>query len=309
MSAKANYTLVGLFVVIFVFIAVLLFFWLHYKGGRTSYNTYVMYVHDDVTGLSVQSPVRYTGVPVGFVETVTLDDHNPQLVKIILKIKSGTPVLTTTVATLSVQGITGSAYVALSANSDNAPLLKAKSGQTYPVIQSRPSLLNKLTTALPEVADNLQELSGRINKLLDTSNVSALSEMIQNLKNFSASLSQSSPDLSNIVDSVNVAMKNAAKSSEDLPKLVQQSNKAMSDLTKTINQINKTTHTFNDALDSADVLITNTTQQLLPSASSLVAQLNQLTIGLQKFTSELSRNPSILIRGKQPAIPGPGESR
>ena len=163
MSSKVNYTLVGLFVVIFAAIAVLLFFWLHYKGGRTVYNTYLMYVHDDVTGLSVQSPVRYTGVPVGYVNSVTLDSHNPQLVRILLKIKNGSPILTSTVATLSIQGITGAAYVALEATTDDAPLLKAKPGQAYPVIRSQPSLLNTITNALPEVADNLQTLSSRIN--------------------------------------------------------------------------------------------------------------------------------------------------
>ena len=105
MSSKVNYTLVGLFVVIFAAISVLLFFWMHYKGGRTVYHTYVMYVHDDVTGLSVQSPVRYTGVPVGYVDSVTLDSNNPQLVRIRLKIKQGAPILTSTIATLSVQGI------------------------------------------------------------------------------------------------------------------------------------------------------------------------------------------------------------
>ena len=189
MSSKVNYTLVGFFVVIFAAVSILLFFWMHYKGGRTVYHTYVMYVHDDVTGLSVQSPVRYTGVPVGYVENVTLDANNPQLVRIRLKIKEGAPILTSTVATLSVQGITGAAYVALEATTDDAPILKAKPGQAYPVIRSRPSLLNTITNALPEVAENLQDLSSRISDVLDAKNLDALSDIMQNFKRFSQSLS------------------------------------------------------------------------------------------------------------------------
>ncbi|MBV53678.1 MAG: hypothetical protein CL816_06410 [Coxiellaceae bacterium] len=309
MSSKVNYTLVGLFVVIFAFISLFLFFWLHYKGGRTVYNTYVMYVHDDVTGLSVQSPVRYTGVPVGYVENINLDSRNPQLVRIMLKIKAGAPILTSTVATLSVQGITGSAYVALEATSDNAPLLKPKAGQAYPVIQTRPSLLNKLTNALPDVADNLQILTARINDALNQQNLDALSKIMSDIQHFTSSLSASSPDFSKIVDSVNETMRNAAQGSRQLPDLINKTNKAMSDINDTVNEIDKATRSFKEVLGSTSILLSNTTQQLLPTTYSLVQRFNTLSVSLQNFTNELSRNPSMLIRGRIAAQPGPGESK
>ena len=309
MSSKVNYTLVGFFVVIFAAISILLFFWMHYKGGRTVYDTYVMYVHDDVTGLSVQSPVRYTGVPVGYVDSVSLDPNNPQLVRIRLKIKQGAPILTSTIATLSVQGITGAAYVALEATTDDAPILEAKPGQAYPVISSRPSLLNTITNALPEVAENLQDLSGRISNVLDAKNLDALSDIMQNFKRFSESLSEASPDWSKIMNSVNITMKNAAVSSQQLPELINQTNKAMADINKTVNSINSATHGLDKLLGSTNVLVANTTQQLLPSTSSLVNRLNHLSLSLQSLTNELARNPSVLIRGRQPAQPGPGEAR
>ena len=309
MSEKVNYTLVGLFVVIFMFVSVLLFFWMHYKSGRTVYDTYVLYIHDDVTGLAVQSPVRYTGVPVGYVQSIELDKNNPQLVKIFLQIKQDAPILTSTVATLSVQGITGSAYVALDAKTDNAPKLKTKPGEQYPIIQSKPSLLNKITNALPEVADNVQTLTQSINEVLSKSNQAALSQILVNVENFTSTLSSTSPDINKILNSLNTTMANAEKSSKQLPELINKTTQTMKDINQTVNEIQKASVSFKNVLGSAQLLISNTTQQLLPTTSTLVVRLNSLSLSLQQFANELNRNPSVLIRGRQQSLPGPGETR
>src|SRR5438874_2702089 len=98
---------VGLFVVVLTIALVIIFLWLNAIGTQKSYKTYLIYVKEDVTGLTLQSPVRYNGVPVGYVSGIELDPRNPQLVKISVKIEVGTPITTSTVATIQLQGITG----------------------------------------------------------------------------------------------------------------------------------------------------------------------------------------------------------
>ena len=155
MDTKVNYTVVGIFVVVLTVAFVVMFSWLSTTRHDQVYHTYLTYVHEDVTGLSVQTPVRYNGVKVGYVSSVELDPHNPQLVKLTLKVEEGTPITTSTVATLLPMGITGVIYVGLKALTPRAPLLGAKSGQKYPIIPAQPSLFMQLGKVLPELTNKI----------------------------------------------------------------------------------------------------------------------------------------------------------
>jgi len=309
MSNKVNYMVIGIYVILFFCASIFILFWLYYKEGHVVYKPYMLYVHDDVTGLSSQSSVKYTGVQVGYVDSIKLDDKNPQLVQIVLQIKAGTPVLTSTFATLNVQGITGSAYVSLSAGSSDAPLLQLQDGQIYPVIKSKTSLLNQVTNALPEIADNIQTITKRINTMLSADNVDTVSKILDNVEQFTGTLSSTSPDLNKIMKSLNVTMKNAEESSNKLPDLLEQTNHTMTTIKRTVDEMQKTTKDFSRVLLSAETLITNTTQQLLPSTNTFILRLSKLSSSLDKLSTEVSHNPSILVRGKAPAKLGPGESR
>ena len=309
MSKVVNHTIIGFYVVVFFCLSIFIFFWLYYKQGHVVYEPYMLYVHDDVTGLAIQSPVRYTGVQVGFVKNIELDKNNPQLVKILLDIKAGTPILTSTVATLSVQGITGSAYVSLVASTSNAPLLTAQEGESYPIIHSKPSFLNQITNSLPEIAGNIQTLTQRINDTLSIDNLTMITHILKNIDAFTGTLSSTSPELTQIMTSLNKTMKNAEVSSQTLPELLKQTNQTMATIDSTVKDIQKTSDHFDTVLKSAEVLVTNTTQQLLPSTNTFMVRLSRLSSTLQQLSNEISRNPSVLIRGKEPAIPGPGEKQ
>lgn len=309
MSKAVNYTVVGFYVVLFFCLSVFIFFWLYYKQGHVVYEPYMLYVHDDVTGLNIQSSVRYTGVQVGFVKNIQLDENNPQLVKILLDIKAGTPILTSTVATLSVQGITGSAYVSLEASTSNAPLLTVHDGDDYPIIHSKPSFLNQITNSLPEIASNIQTLTQRINDTLSVKNLATVTHILENVDAFTGTLSSTSPELTQIMTSLNNTLKNAEISSQSLPTLLKQTNQTMATINDTVKDIQKTSNHFDQVLKSAEILVTNTTQQLLPSTNTFMVRLSRLSGTLQQLSNEISRNPSVLIRGKEPATPGPGEQR
>jgi len=155
---KVNYTVVGIFVVILGLFFVLASFWLSTIKHDKVYHDYLIYVHDDVTGLSVHSPVRYNGVKVGFVDIIELDPKNPQLVRLLVQIEAGTPVTKSTVATLMPLGITGLIYVGLKAETELSPILVAKAGEKLPIIPSKPSLLMQLGEVLPEVTKNIKSI-------------------------------------------------------------------------------------------------------------------------------------------------------
>src|SRR4051812_25612440 len=124
METKVNYTVVGLFVIVLGTVFIILFFWLSTFRQEKVYHTYMVYTQEDVTGLNIDSPVRYNGVPVGLVRSIQLDPRNLRLVRIELEIKDGTPIPPSTFATRQLQGIRGLLYLGLKTKKTNAPPLK-----------------------------------------------------------------------------------------------------------------------------------------------------------------------------------------
>ena len=139
MEAKTNYTIVG--VVILILTAGLLStaLWLSVGFNQKSYSLYTVYLHEAASGLSQDAPVKYNGVQVGFVKRIQLNKNDPRQVEIILSIEKGTPITTSTFATLISQGITGVTFVGLSAVSPDLTPLERMPGEPFLLFQ--PSLL------------------------------------------------------------------------------------------------------------------------------------------------------------------------
>ena len=162
MESKVNYTVVGIFVVVLSVCLIAGIMWLTTFGQAKLYRTYWVYVQEDVTGLSTESPVRFNGVKVGYVESIHLDSHNSKLVTLVLRIQPDVNITTSTYAILNAQGITGVVNVNLKAGTEKAPPLLPAKGDPYPVIPSRPSFLMQLSTVLPEVTKDIQKLSANV---------------------------------------------------------------------------------------------------------------------------------------------------
>ncbi len=309
MDSKLNYTIVGIFVVALSVVFIVLFFWLSGMHHDKIYNIYLTYVHEDVTGLSTRSPVRFNGVQVGYVSTIELDPNNSQLVKITLKIEQGTPVTTSTVVNLLPMGVTGIIYVGLKAQTPNAPLLTAKSGKKYPVIPFRPSFLMQLSTVLPRLTDNLREISQDISKVFDKKNRKAISISLQNIATVTKNLSNSSQKLDTITDSLEEILKNTSIASKQFPEAINELQKTMKSIQQTSVQIKTAGRSANILINQGRVMLGNFNDQLLPVTQQILVKLNSVMLNFSNVTQEIQRNPSMLIRGKQPSLPGPGESQ
>lgn len=307
MDTKVNYTVVGIFVILLGAIAVVLFLWLSAFRHRQAYDTYLVYMHEEVSGISVQSPVRYNGVRVGYVEKIELNSADPQQVILRLKVKHETPVTTSTIATLRSEGIMGTDYIALKALTSTAPPLTAKPGEEYPVIPSEPSLLMKLSTALQEVTKTIKELSDSVSKVFDEKNRKAISASLSNIQKVTKALADNSKNINATMSSMKKLMNNSAKASEQLPSVMTQLKDTLADIKVTAQQFNQTGRSVDLTSKDVHTAVQNLSTQMLPSVQQLLDKLNAMAGHLQQLSSDLQRNPSILIRGKYPPPPGPGE--
>lgn len=181
MDPKVNYFIVGLFVVILSVSAVLFSLWMIFGFNQQSYREYLIYVSESVSGLNVEAPVKFNGVSVGTVKSIYLTPHNPQQVTVDISVQTGTPITVDTRATMMSQGITGLTFINLKGGSATSPLLKAKPGQTYPVIQSAPSLLVRVDTTLNNLTASLTRLDEGLSRILSVKNQENITTIIQSL--------------------------------------------------------------------------------------------------------------------------------
>ncbi|MCK9200255.1 MAG: MlaD family protein [Gallionella sp.] len=278
MESKVNLAVVGLFVLILGGLLIGGVLWL--SGGKSygkTYDTYLVYMSESVSGLSLDAPVRYRGVQVGGVRSIELAPGNVELVQLTLDIERGTPVKQDTVAVLQVQGLTGIAHVNLSGGSRNSPPLQAGPDDDYPVIATGPSLMLRLDTAVTALLTNLNRSSENINTLLDQENRAALRRTLLNLEKLSGALSDA-----------------------ELPQLLKRLQRSADAFDR---MAAETTRAGASTADAADSMRAET----LPEARQAIAEVRELTASLRRFSEALERNPGMLLQGRENAKPGPGE--
>lgn len=181
MDTNVNYTMVGLFVISLIAAIVLGIIWLSAGLSLEGNATYLVYMQESVSGLSVDSPIEYNGVTVGTVKSIQLNKQNPHLVEVFLNIKSDTPITVETVATLNTRGLTGITYMALKDKGTDATPLRAGAGQPYPVIPTAPSFFLRIDTMLNKLTGSLTQLSKSLQSVLDQENQRSIKAILFNL--------------------------------------------------------------------------------------------------------------------------------
>ncbi len=283
MDSKVSYTVVGLFVVTLAALALAIAFWLTTRKHDQEYKTYLVYVHEEVTGLVQQSTVRFNGVAVGFVQSIELDPNNQQLVRLALSIQENVRISTSTVATLSAQGITGVLYVNLKAQTVDAPELKAQPGQPYPVIPSQPSLLMQLSKVLPEMTKTFRKLGNNISAMFDKKNQLAVRTSLDNVAEITGKLREQTKQLDKSIAYLNTTLQNTATASKVLPGVMNKVNVTLDSIKKTSASFQKVGVSMDRAMKTGSTAINNFSNQVVPNAQQVLVHINSMVANLNEI--------------------------
>jgi phospholipid/cholesterol/gamma-HCH transport system substrate-binding protein len=306
MNPRFSYVLVGLFVLLLG--AGLIGGVLWFSGGlERNYTAYRVYMSGSVTGLSADSPVEYHGVGVGRVAQIGLTPGNPSQVQLLLEIQTGTPIKADTVATLQMMGLTGITRINLVGGSSGSPLLEAKPGEKYPVIQSKPPLLGQLDSAVSKLLANLSETSRRLNQLLDEDNRQAFHATLTHLQALSATLDRRAEELGGGITDLNATLGAARRASTQLPALLKDADASARALGEMAEELRRTGTSIRKGVDANAPQVRRFVQQTLPEVESLVDQLNQAAANFHRLSERLAQDPSALLYGAPPRAAGPGE--
>jgi phospholipid/cholesterol/gamma-HCH transport system substrate-binding protein len=124
-----------------------------------------------------------------------IDPRNSSRVEVVVDIDSTAPVSETTLAELSLQGVTGLLYIDLIVSDAARRLSEAIPSLEYPVIRSARSNFDVFLASLPGLVGMVGDVSARITRILSDRNIAAISGTLDNMNEASARLTPTLRDI------------------------------------------------------------------------------------------------------------------
>lgn len=295
METRAHYILVGLFTILGSAAALLFSLWLSGARSDTDVYTYDVLFQEAVSGLSVGSPVQYSGIRVGEVQQLTLDPLDPRIVRARIQVSATAPVKVDTVARRTLLNITGASAIELSEGLPESPRLMADGG--IPVIEATPSSLSQLRLTSEELLVSASTLLDRANQLFSDENARRVSSVIDNVEVVTATLAaeqqtlrdglegfaQSSTALNNLLTRVDQQLRRF-----DEP-VLEGVMAAVTDLQNTSQQLNNLVAENSPAVSSG--------LQAFADLGPAIRDLRSILSNINNMTSRLADDPASFVLG------------
>lgn len=203
METKANYALVGFFTLLVIAAAFGFVYWMSQYGRSGEMAPLAIRIPGSANGLSIGSPVRFNGIPVGSVTSLAIDRQDPKFSVALTEVSTQAPVKRSTTAVLEVQGLTGAAYIELGGGDTEDPniLLEALEKEEPAVLEAQQSsVTNILSTAdriLKKVDGTIDDIQGFVNEARGP-----LTSTIRNAEHFSGALTRNADNIDAFLKSV-----------------------------------------------------------------------------------------------------------
>lgn len=234
METKANYKKVGLFVVVFLGVFLAFILWITNIGIGPRKKDYDIYFSGSVSGLKEGSAVNFRGVPIGGVKSIEIDEENTDQIKVHVLIDAQVAIRKTMVASLEMQGITGGAYVQINGGNQADPLLNQEVGNDYPVIPSRPSLLEEVTGSVPQLINKVSAITDTLGRWFAEDNRRSFSEILSNIQSITESFDPNNKEghelmvsLHNAADNLNKTLQELSGVSHEIRKILDENRKGL----------------------------------------------------------------------------------
>lgn len=310
MYSKVNYTIVGLFVLLFGIAMVWFAFWLAKYGLDEEFDTYRLEMKESVAGLSMDSNVKLHGVNVGTVSNIRINPENIEIVEILVKIKQGIPIKEDMVAQTKMFGVTGLLSIEIDGGTNSAKTLVPTEEYT-PLIQTKPSLLSTLSNSLGGLSEKLESLLAQSEKLLSEHNVETLGNILDNTEKITAkgealedkvmvSLDEFRVSMDNINTKFTEATVDFKQMQKDFSEIKEVTVPAIDTLTETGKNFNRVTLKVEKSLDRGDYNLKKILEPVIVDTQILLKELSTMS-------RELEQNPSGILFKSRKSRRGPGE--
>lgn len=307
MENRSHALMTGFFTIALLVAAVLVGLWLN--RDRTETHPYEIVTTQTIPGLNPQATVRYRGLEVGRVDDIVFDPKVTGQILIKLSIDEGSPVTTTTFATLGYQGVTGIAFIQLDDERTGSPLLNSNPGQVAR-IPLRPGLLDQLEKRGLAILEKTEHITERVNDVLSKENTDKLSGAIDNIgkaaEAYAAIPQQLQPTLARLpaleakFDQTMGSVRGAADS-------IQNTANNYNRLAESLQAPGGPVERAGTAIDSLGGVTSDLELHTLPHVVEMADEAKTSLRAVRRTVNGLGDRPQSILFGAPTPEPGPGE--
>jgi phospholipid/cholesterol/gamma-HCH transport system substrate-binding protein len=317
MENKANYALIGAFVLVAVAAIIGFVLWLTDAQLDQQFDEYQVEFSGPVRGLSAGSEVRFNGIAVGSVTAIRLDPEDPNVVLANIQVDPNTPVDTRSYAALEPLGLTGLNYLQIFAGGEQYPRLKDSVPRGLPRFRGEGDQISGLLDGGGTVVDQAQVALARITMVLSDENIENFNGILANLNRLTAELDVSDFDIEN-VNALVGDLRQTAQSFETTAESIQQTASAATRLIdedaaqllirvdKSLDEIDTTLVTYRGVGGNVDELVVDVRDAInrlsnsgLTDLEETVDAIRRLVTSLGRVADALEQNPLAFISGQE----------
>ena len=318
MENKANYALIGMFVIVAMTAFIGFAIWLTGFSFNQKYDVYEVAFEGGVRGLSQGSEVRFNGLGVGEVTSLAYDREDPNLVLAEIQVTERTPIDVNSTAKLTPLGLTGLNYIEVTPGLDaEAPLMVDMPGRGTKRIVGEASSVDELLLGGGDVVVAAQTALSRVNVLLSTENLETFSSILKNVDNITSSvdLSELEPNkLNDMIDSFTAAADAIAETAgafqgtstninaviqEDLKQLLTKAEGTLANLDVTVTSYGNTAGGIDTTLLEAQGAIKRLSNSGLSDLDETIEALRNLITTMGRVADSLEESPAQFISGSE----------
>ncbi len=316
METKANYVLIGGFALVLVASFFGFVLWMAKVEIDREVVLYDTYFEEAVTGLSVASDVRYSGVPIGEVVAIDLDPSDPSRVRVTLEVAANAPIGADSVAVLDFLGVTGVSYVQISGGGPDSAPLSAGPGERYPVIPSRQSVLAELFSGAPDLINRSTLLVAQVTKLVDEKNRRAFASIMANLDEVTAAVARRTDAIEETLANAATTSAELARAAASVRELAEQTSGTLAQLNTLLEQdvpgfIEAATagaKSFDKLASDVDAVVLENREAIGDFTSTglarlvpLITEINELVATLTRVAERIENDPARFLMGTSEA--------
>lgn len=303
MENKAHALIAGVFTIALVTATVFIGIWLN--RDKVDWVPYQIATRLSVPGLNPQAAVRYRGLDVGKVESISFDPLVTGQILVHIKVKPETPVTASTFATLGYQGVTGIAYVQLDDDGTSSTRISS-SNERIARIEMRPSLFDQLQERGLAILKQTEEVASRVNSMLSADNQKTIIATFENVSKAANDIGTASRELQPALAKLPALTNQAQQTLGSINAL----SRDASALTTNLNSLTtkmQAPHgpiaTITEAAERVGSAADRLEHDTLPLANDARSTIR----ALNRTLDNLSERPQSVLFGSPSIAPGPGE--
>ncbi len=322
METRANHVLIGAFTVGFVALALLFALWLGASRSDSGRKEYDIVFREAVTGLSTGGVVQYAGITVGQVRKLFLDPDDPRRVIARIRVDSATPVKVDTTAKLAFAGLTGVAFIQLTAGKPSSPPLRPKPGQDFAEIIADTSALQKLLANSEDIVTSVNDMLIRLSRLLNEENLTKLAATIDHIEQVTGAVADNEEGIRTTLANVGeatAALKNTLMETERMVARLEQASTTMEGLLDnearellvsaraSIDSAKRLTDSAYGVVEENRVAVRTFSNQGLAQLGPTLVELRSTLRKLSELSEQIRDNPKEFILGQDQPMEYPAK--